>query len=55
MGSEEGSDGQEVWFIWVDERCIQGLVGKLLWKKLLDVAGRVILKWILKKCDDRTW
>ena len=23
-------------------------------KKLLDVAGRVVLKWILKKCDERT-
>jgi hypothetical protein len=40
----------------VEERCIQGFGGKTQGKatwKIINVDGRIILNWILKKVDGR--
>jgi hypothetical protein len=42
----------------VEERCIQGIGGKKPGKetwKAVNVDGRIILNWILKKVNGRAW
>jgi len=44
-----------MWHVWVEDRFIHGFGGETLRFYLEDLGadGRIIVKWVLKKCDGK--
>jgi hypothetical protein len=52
--TEGGGDWKGMWHVWGKENCTQiVVVGEIWGLEDLVLHGRIILEWILKKCDER--